>query len=125
MALSDREQKLLEQMERALAFEDPKLVSALRAPIGPRPSARNVGLAVLVVVAGIALLISGVMFDFAALGIIGFVAMVVGISILFTNKSHDGATKNPTGPNKPKSSKSSFMEGLEARWDNRQQGDQF
>ena len=124
MALSDREQKLLEQMERALAFEDPKLVSALRAPLGPRPSARNVGVAVLAVVAGISLLVAGVMSQIIALGILGFVAMVAGISVLLTPRPESKST--PTA--KPKNNnrtRSSFMDGLEQRWDERRQGDQF
>ena len=124
MALSDREQKLLEQMERALAFEDPKLVSALRAPLGPRPSARNVGVAVLAVVAGISLLIAGVMAQIIALGILGFVAMVVGISVLLTPRPESAAA--PTAkPKKSTQTRSSFMDGLEQRWDERRQGDQF
>ena len=32
MALSEEEQRLLEQMEAALAAEDPKLVNTLRGP---------------------------------------------------------------------------------------------
>ena len=35
MPLSEREQRLLDQIERALSVEDPKLTSALRGPVGP------------------------------------------------------------------------------------------
>ena len=45
MALSDEEQRLLEQMEAALAAEDPKLVNALRGTSVRRVHRRRAALA--------------------------------------------------------------------------------
>ena len=42
MALSDREQQLLEQMERALASEDPRFASALGGSMTNRIASKGV-----------------------------------------------------------------------------------
>lgn len=117
MALSDHEQKLLEQMEQALASEDPKLASTLRTPSLRIRTPRNVIFALLAIVVGVAGLVAGVSTKIPALGILGFVSIVTGLSLIFSASNTPGVPK-PTKSAGPKS-KSSFMQGLEERWDRR------
>ena len=99
MALSDREQQLLEQMERALANEDPRFASALGGPMTNRIATKSIGIAVL--------------------GVVGFLAIVSGF--YFANL---GAKSSPAAGKPGTASKAStsggFMQGLEDRWDRRQ-----
>jgi hypothetical protein len=117
MALSDHEQKLLEQMEQALASEDPKLASTLRTPSLRLRTPKNVVFALLAVAIGVAGLIAGVSTKIPALGILGFVSIVAGLSLLFSTSNTPGVAK-PAKTAGPKN-KSSFMQGLEERWDRR------
>lgn len=118
VALSDHEQKLLEQMEQALASEDPKLASTLRTPSLRVRTPKNLVLALVAVVAGIAGLIAGVATQLPPLGIVGFVAIVAGLSILVTGAG-SAATAVKAAKQNPTKNKSSFMQGLEERWDRR------
>ena len=112
MALSDHEQALLEQMERALASEDPKFASALRVPMVSRAAPRSIGVAVLGVVTGIGISIP-------ALGVLGFLAIVAGFYFAQLGTKAAAGTKDPTSSTKPAPS-GGFMQGLEDRWDRRQ-----
>lgn len=119
MGLTDREQQLLEQMERALASEDPKFASALGGSMTNRIATKSIGIAVIGVVIGIASLLAAVTQSIPALGVLGFLAIVAGF--YFANL---GAKSSPTTGKPAKSSKSStsggFMQGLEDRWERRQ-----
>ena len=75
MALSDEEQRLLEQMEAALAAEDPKLVNALRGTSVRRVHRRRAALAGVGFFAGLGLLIAGISIT-PFLSVLGFVIMV-------------------------------------------------
>lgn len=119
MPLSDHEQELLAQMERALASEDPRFASAFRNPKTRRGVPKNTGLAIAIVLTGIAILIAGVATSIPALGIVGFVAIVAGITMVVSApRKNAGVAGNLKG--KASSTKSGFMEGLEGRWERRQ-----
>lgn len=76
MPLSEEELRLLEQMERALAAEDPKFVSALQGrTLRKVARMRTLGAGV-VFLGGIALLMGGSMAEMIWLGIIGFLVML-------------------------------------------------
>ena len=119
MALSDREQQLLEQMERALANEDPRFASALGGSMTNRIATKSIGIAVLGVVIGIGSLLAAVSLSIPALGVVGFLAIVSGF--YFANL---GAKSSPAAAKPGIASKTStsggFMQGLEDRWDRRQ-----
>lgn len=125
MPLSDHEQQVLDQMERALASEDPKFTSvftsgraAARRPATSGLTKKSVFGAIAAIVIGIGGLIAGVMAQLPFLGILGFVLIVGAISVLVTSpRAHISEVKS----NKKKQSKSraSFMQGLEERWDRR------
>ena len=119
MALSDREQQLLEQMERALASEDPRFASALGGSMTNRIATKSIGIAVLGVVIGSGSLLAAVSLSIPALGVVGFLAIVSGF--YFANlgaKSSPAATK--PGAASKTSTSGGFMQGLEDRWDRRQ-----
>lgn len=74
MPLSEREQRLLAQMEQALSAEDPKLVSTLSGKgEHPRPI-----LAISLVLLGMALLLTGLVIQLPPVGIVGFITALVG-----------------------------------------------
>lgn len=128
MPLSDHEQQVLDQMERALASEDPRFTSVftsgrnqVRASKSGPVAKRTVLLSVAVILIGVAGLFAGVMTQLPPLGIIGFVLIVGAISVLVTS----ARTRTPQSAGKAKSgsktgkSRASFMQGLEDRWDRR------
>ncbi len=76
MPLSEEELRLLEQMERALVAEDPKLASTLRGTRRRRRARRHMALGIVIFVVGIGLLMSGAVLKIIPLGIVGFVVML-------------------------------------------------
>jgi len=123
MPLSEHEQRLLDQMERALASEDPKFASTLRGSVRgtvrKQVAVPGAGLAVLGIVAGLAALIASVTLNLAAVGIIGFVAVVAGLSLLLT-RARERKVLSPDAKAPNKSQHPGFLQGLEDRWDRRQ-----
>jgi protein-S-isoprenylcysteine O-methyltransferase Ste14 len=85
MPLSEREQRLLDQIERALQAEDPKLVSALRAGGGGGPTRHRFTEGVALLALGLVLLVLGVVTTsfssantFLWLSVVGFLLMLGG-----------------------------------------------
>lgn len=79
MALSEEEMRLLEQMERALVHEDPKLAHTLRGTSARTAGRRHVVLAGVGVAVGLAVLMAGAYTRIAPLGVLGFVIMLAGV----------------------------------------------
>lgn len=119
MALSDHEQQLLEQMERALASEDPKFASALRGSMTNRAATKSIGVAVLGVVVGLGILLAAVTMAIPALGILGFVSIVAGFYFAQKGTKANQNSEKPS-PSPKQSTTGGFMQGLEDRWDRRQ-----
>ena len=99
MELSEEELRLLEQMERALVEEDPKLASTLRGTSFQRAARRRMVLGGVILVAGIALLVVAVLLDLTAvlqtvLGVLGFVVMLGGAVLALTS------ARNPVAPDR-------------------------
>ena len=117
--LSDREEKLLAQMEKALLADDPRLVSALTgAPT--ISSRRNLGLAVLLFFAGFAAVFGGVFSKIYPISWVGFLICLTGVSILAAGlRGKVEALARGERPSKP--AKKSFKDRLDDRWDNRGQ----
>ena len=76
MPLSEEELRLLEQMERALAEEDPKFVSAIQGHTLERSARLRAILAALVFLIGLGLLVGGALIQVPAMSVAGFVVMV-------------------------------------------------
>jgi len=124
MPLSEHEQRLLEQMERALYAEDPKFATSLRSSSMARASRGRAALGVLIVFAGIGLLVTSMALQATPLGILGFAVMLVGAVLVYTaflrpRTSPETAEGFQQAP-KAAQSKTSFMDRVEGRWRKRQ-----
>lgn len=121
MALSDEEQRLLEQMEAALAAEDPKLVNALRGTGVRRVHRRRAAIAGVGFFAGLALLIAGISTN-PFVSVLGFVFMVAASVIAIYSWQHVGGSPEvgrgrDRAPSAQGSrSNDSFMDKMEERW---------
>ncbi len=128
MPLSEHEQRLLEQMEKALYAEDPKFASSLRSAPGARAARGRAALGVLAVLAGLGLLLAGVATTIIAVGVVGFVVMLVGsvgIYSAFRVRVADDATPAPSPAPDARSRKSpGFMDRMEDRWRRRSEDGQ-
>ena len=79
MPLSEHEQRLLDQMERALYAEDPKFATSMRNPNPLAGDKRRIALGVLAFLAGLGMLVAGVATKLVVVGVVGFLAMLGGI----------------------------------------------
>jgi hypothetical protein len=127
--LSEHEQRLLEQMERALYAEDPKFASSLRSA-APRPGGRRRAVVgVLAALLGVGLLVTGAATSFVAVGVVGFLVMLGGSFLVITSlrpqREAPAAGSRPTPPvkGKAKASKTGFMDRVEERFRKRREGD--
>lgn len=131
MPLSEHEQRLLEQMERALYAEDPKFASSLQRPSISRASRGRMVAGAIVTMAGLALLITGVATKLPPVGVIGFLAMLGGVIVAFTGgrggeatDAGTAATGDTTAAKKAPKQSGGFMDRMEDRWRHRREGDQ-
>jgi protein-S-isoprenylcysteine O-methyltransferase Ste14 len=91
MPLSEHEQRLLDQIERALIAEDPKFASNVRAGRLGRPSRRRRVQGLVVFLLGLVLLVVGVMvqstwlFNVPIVSVIGFLVMLGGAVLAITS----------------------------------------
>ncbi|GAA2100990.1 hypothetical protein GCM10009841_16340 [Microlunatus panaciterrae] len=123
MALSEEEQRLLAQMEAALAAEDPKLVNTLRGTGVRRVHRRRAALAGVAFFAGLALLIAG-MSTYLFLSVLGFVLMVAAAVTAIYSWQHvtGGGSDHESTPDRLKTPHSGsddsqgFMDKMEERW---------
>lgn len=81
MPLSEEELRLLEQMERALVQEDPKFASTLRGGTLARAARYRAVLALIGLLVGIAVLLTGAMARITLLGIAGFLVMLASATV--------------------------------------------
>ena len=125
MPLSEHEQRLLEQMERALYAEDPKFASSLRSTSGTRASRGRAALGVIGVLVGLGLLLAGVATMVTALGVAGFVLMLVGAVGIYSavRAKPVVATDDSTPQAAAPKANPRFMNRLEDRWRRRSEGD--
>lgn len=124
MALSEHEQRLLEQMEKALYAEDPKFATSLRSPSLGRASRGRAVLGVLGILLGMGVLVAGVAVPLPALGVLGFAVMLVSAVIAYAAFKAPAPTteaaEQPGPAPKQARSRSPFMERMEDRWRKRQ-----
>ena len=76
MPLSENEQRLLEQMERALYAEDPKFATSLRGKDPRSNFRRRIALCALGFILGVVLLMAGVLLPLLPISVVGFVMML-------------------------------------------------
>ncbi|MBH0115340.1 DUF3040 domain-containing protein [Salinibacterium sp. NG253] len=125
MPLSEQEQRALDEMERSLYQNDADFVSAV-SPRKGKPNYRMMVVGVLVGVAGIIALLTGVIIQQPLVGVLGFVVMFVGV-LLFVAPPRAGDADEMPEPSSASSGRSakrgtSFMDTINQRWDRRQDG---
>ncbi|MBD0419914.1 spore wall synthesis complex protein [Streptomyces sp. NPDC052309] len=133
MPLSEHEQRMLEQMERALYAEDPKFATALEGSGLRTYTRRRVYQAVAGFLVGIALLMAGMVAKQVWLSVVGFLVML-GCAVLavtgWRKAPKPGEQAAPgAGPQARRQGrqKRSVMDRIEERWQRRrdeQQGGQ-
>jgi hypothetical protein len=97
--LSEEELRALEQMERALVQEDPKLASTLRGTSLRRAAQRRAILAGVCFVAGIAVMMAGAVARLTIVGIVGFVVMLVSATVAMAAlRGTSGVRRDPSRP---------------------------
>lgn len=137
MPLSEYEQRVLEQMERALTSDDPRLATTFQQTGRRRPVVRyvvaGVGLAV-----GLLVLVLGAATGHTVVGVIGFVVMFAAVAWAFaaaprskgpqgTVRADGSVDRRPPGKkgsgrgsNRTTTpSKDGFIARLEERWERR------
>lgn len=97
MPLSEEELRLLEQMERALVAEDPKLASTMRGTTLRATARRRAVLASGAFVLGIAVLMTGAVTQTIWVGILGFVVMLTSAYIALSSWRSQNHTTEQTG----------------------------
>jgi hypothetical protein len=125
MPLSEHEQRLLEQMERQLYADDPKLASTLRGTGRNLRSRQRLILGALGVIVGLATLVAGVAAQLWPLGVLGFLIMLAAGWWASSGWAARGAASSPSQRQKQgkASSRSGFMNRIEERWERRRDGD--
>jgi hypothetical protein len=150
LPLSEEELRMLEQMERALVEEDPKLASTLRGTTLRRAARRRAIGAGVVFLGGIAVMLGGAVSGYTVIGVVGFVIMLASATLgiaAIRSRQHVGdggpsdAAHEPTGGpftvieggrsrgrnrqrRQRERSSGSFMERMEERWRRRREGGQ-
>lgn len=124
MPLSEHEQRLLDEMERNLYQSEADVVSSPTAG-SLRPNYRGIVLGAVVVVAGLAALLVGVIMKQPVVGVAGFVVMGAGVFLALRPARPDAAQRaaspRPAGQ-KQQSSGGGFAETMQRRWDKRRDG---
>lgn len=135
MPLSEREQRMLKELEQQLQSDDPRFASSLEeSAVGESLNVRNLVLGLLVAVVGVGALIFGIYQQWIPLGIAGF--LIMGGGAYFATAGGGAGSKNTgnggnggsggsggSGPrnSEPSPSGGAFMSNLEQKWEERRQ----
>ncbi|MEW1721346.1 DUF3040 domain-containing protein [Streptomyces sp. NPDC093109] len=129
MPLSEHEQRMLEQMERALYAEDPKFATALEGSGLRTYTRRRVYQAVAGFLVGIALLMAGMVAQQIWISVVGFLVML-GCAVLAVTgwrkapkpgeqQAAGGASGGATADRRQSRQRRSMMNRIEQRWQRR------
>ncbi|WP_114856572.1 DUF3040 domain-containing protein [Brachybacterium sp. YJGR34] len=128
MPLSEHEQKMLDEMERQLFADDPRLARAFAPKSPPRRNGRRIVIGLGAVVLGLGVLVLAVSLPAVWLGVIAFLGMLAGAVYAVTAPGgpSEGTDSGPgggggggSGPATPSDDGSSFMRRMEERWERR------
>ncbi|KGN33214.1 hypothetical protein N802_14295 [Knoellia sinensis KCTC 19936] len=128
MPLSEHEQRMLEQLEQALAAEDPKFASSMEGSRRGGPTRLRWIVGVVGVLVGLGLVLVGIQTTLWV-GVGGFAVMVAAVAYALTPPRRGGGgklavvrddgTKGPTASGRKQKSGPGFMGKLDDRWDKR------
>lgn len=122
MALSEREQRLLEEMERNLYNNEADVVTTLG--IRRIPNYRAIAIGAIVALAGLITMVVGVSQDITLVGIIGFAILFSGVMVAVAIPGRPVEPSNSSASGKSGSkSAGSLMDQLNDRWERRNNGD--
>jgi Protein of unknown function (DUF3040) len=121
MPLSEHEQRLLDQIERALYAEDPKFASTVRGARLRRPSRRRRLYGIIAFLVGVALLVFGVIVplklaSIPIVSVLGFLVMFVGALLTLTTLTKGGASAEGPGQSGGTPHRSGFAQRMEDRF---------
>lgn len=138
MALSEREQQLLDELERHLYGDTAPRPAPTESSAAPALSLGQVVRAVLAGAAGLGIILAGIALGQPLIGVAGFAVMVVAVSAALVTRrrgadqrsARESGTAAPRRAEQPARGRAetasgprqSFMEKLDERWDRRQQG---
>lgn len=123
MPLSEYEQRVLEQMERQLSSDDPRLVNTFQGR--GRSSVRRWLLTGTGALVGLTVLVIGAATSQPVVGVLGFVTMFVSVVLAFSPPRRQGpvGVVGGDGGVKPRAPRAKpgggFLHRLEERWDRR------
>ena len=120
MALSEHEQRLLEEMERSLYRSESDVMSTTPG-VRNRPNYRAIVIGIVLAIVGAVLLVVGVAMSQIWIGLLGFVAMLGGV-LYMSSPSNQRHVEQP-GRTAPAQTRESFSERMERRWEERQEGE--
>lgn len=102
MPLSEHEQRLLEQIERALYAEDPKFASTVRGGRMRKPTRRRRVQGIALLLLGVVMLVTGIVTTslnqsnlFLVISAVGFLLMLGGAVLAVTSVGRSGTQSEP------------------------------
>jgi hypothetical protein len=119
MALSEQEQRLLEEMERGLYQNDADFVATVGQRRG-KPNYTIVVVGALLAILGIATIIVGVVIQQTLVGGLGFIVMFAGVLLAIAPPRRDAPIVPPSSARGKARKSTGFMENLNDRWEKRQ-----
>lgn len=122
MPLSEREQRMLDELEAQLRTEDPRLDTHLRDSRPGGLSVRRIVLGVALAVAGLAVVLLGVSLQNILVGVLGVALMGGGVYIVTSRgRTRGDAGRSAEGRKGASGTKkeSAFMSRLDRQWDER------
>lgn len=129
MPLSEHEQRMLEQLEQALAAEDPRFASNMEGSRRGGPTRVRWIIGIVGVLVGLGLVLVAIQTTFWV-GAAGFAVMVAAVAYALTpprrgggklSVVRDDGSTGPTTSSRKQKSGSGFMDKLDDRWDRRGQ----
>lgn len=127
MALSENEQRLLEEMERSFYQSESDVVQTSTGTRGAI-SYRFLVIGIVVVLAGLGVLVAAVATQLPWLGVIGFAVMLGGVVLMF-RRDKSGPTPDDAKRARPSTSggspaaRESMNDRMQRRWDQRMGGE--
>lgn len=120
MPLSDREQKLLSQLEQQLLADDPRFASAMRGSRGLR-GGKRMAIGLVGVGVGLVLIVLAVAQHLPILAVPGFLLMLAGASYAFSRPKLPAVPSAPqaAAPGQSPVSPDGLFNRLEERWERR------
>jgi len=122
MPLSEREQRLLDEMERSLYQNDADFVSTVNPRRG-RPNYRILAIGVLIALLGIAAIVVGVIVKQPIVGVVGFIVVFVGALLAISPPRNSKSVPEERIGGSPAAPRGAgFMDRMNDRWERRQGG---